>query len=197
MIDMGQIDPAGEVTRLLAVAKSGDRGANDELFAMVYHELRRIARHQLGRELPNGTLYTTALVHEAYLKLAGQKAIEFEDRAHFFGIVARAMRQVLVDHARARKADKRGGGVRPTNLTGHDPGFRIPVEEMIALDTALDELGALDERLRQVVEYRFFGGLANSEIAELLKITERTVERDWAKARAWLHRELDRKDGDS
>jgi RNA polymerase sigma factor (TIGR02999 family) len=188
------MDPAGEVTRLLAVAQAGDRQANDELYALVYHELRRVARRQLGRELPGGTLVTTALVHEAYLKLAGQSAIAFEGRAHFFGIAARAMRQVLVDHARARKADKRGRGEKATNLSGHDPGFRIPVEEMLALDTALDRLAELDERLRQVVEYRFFGGFTNEEIAGLLGLTERTVERDWSKARAWLHRELYRRD---
>ena len=188
------MDSAGDVTKLLAVARGGDRAANDELFALVYHELRRVARRQLGREHPDRTLLTTALVHEAYVKLAGQDTIAFEGRSHFFGIAARAMRQVLVDHARARKAEKRGGGEKPTNLTGRDPGFRIPVEEMIALDTALDRLAELDERLKQVVEYRFFGGLTNEEIAGVLGVTERTVERDWKKARAWLHRELYQKD---
>ena len=180
----------GEVTRLLANVRRGDDRAYDQLFALVYQELRRIASRQLRREAPGRTLYTTALVHEAYLKLAHDGEIAAEERGHFMGIAARAMRQILVDHARTRKAHKRGGGQRHTSLTNHEPGVNVSYEELLALDSALDRLGTVDPRLRKVVEHRYFAGLSGKETAEALGVTERTVERDWAKARAWLYRDL-------
>ncbi len=185
---------AGEVTRLLRGARDGDPEALSRAYELVYEELRRIAAARLQRDQAGHTLQPTALVNEAYMKLAGLAADDLEDRRHFIGIAARAMRQVLVDHARRRDAAKRGDGVSPATLTGR----AIPVgdasgpepEELLALDAALDRLDEREPRLRRVVELRYFGGLNDSEIGALLGITRRTVQRDWARARAWLHAEL-------
>ena len=176
----------GEVTQLLQAAREDERGALDRLIAVVYDELRLMARRQLARERSGHTLHATALVHEVYVKLAGSP-IDASDRAHFLAIAARAMRQILVDHARRKKAQKRGGGWEVTTLTDGSRSVDFNPEEMLALDRALDEL---DERQRQVVEFRFFGGMEESEIATVLAISERTVRRDWVKARAWLYRSL-------
>jgi RNA polymerase sigma factor (TIGR02999 family) len=157
---------------------------------VVYAELRRIAGRQLRQERPGHTLYLTALVHEAYLKLAGQPEGEWKSRAHFYGIAARAMRQILIDYARGRRTGKRGAGAAHTTLSAAKLGFEVRLDELLALNDALDRLEKIDERLRKVVEFRFFGGLSEKEIAELLGVTERTVERDWVKARAWLYNEL-------
>jgi len=175
----------GEVTRLLRAANEGDSTALERLVPLVYEDLRRLARRQLGHEYGERTLSATALVHEAYLKLGGG-AIVATDRAHFLAIAARAMRQVLVDHARDRKAAKRGGGVwERTTLTDGAWVGEFDADGMLALDEAL---GELVPRQRQVVECRFFGGMDEQEIATALGISERTVHRDWVKARAWLYR---------
>ncbi len=148
--------------------------------------MRFLARRQLARERAGHTLHATALVHEAYVKLAAG-AIEASDRAHFLAIAARAMRQILVDHARRKKAQKRGGDWEVTTLTDGSQAVEFRPEEVLALDRALDEL---DERQRQVVELRFFGGMEEGEVATVLGVSERTVRRDWVKARAWLYRSL-------
>jgi RNA polymerase sigma factor (TIGR02999 family) len=178
---------SGEVTRLLHQARDGDRLAVDRLVALVYSDLKNIARGQLRRERADHTLDATALVHEAYMKLAAPAGLASQDRAHFLGIAARAMRQVLVDHARRVKAEKRGGGWARTTLGGKAFTLELEPESLLALDQALDQL---EERQRKVVELRYFGGLTEEEAAEVLGVSERTVRRDWIKARAWLYRIL-------
>ncbi|MGD8698783.1 MAG: sigma-70 family RNA polymerase sigma factor [Gemmatimonadales bacterium] len=177
----------GEVTRLLEAARHGEDGALNRIVPLVYDELRRMAARQLRRERVGHTLHATALVHEAYVKLAGSGAVEASDRGHFLAIAARAMRQVLVDHARRRNAEKRGGGWEQTTLSDGDRPLDFQPDELLALDQALDEL---DERQRQVVECRFFAGMEEDEIAAALGVSARTVRRDWVKARAWLYRSL-------
>jgi len=186
---MGDGGP-GEITRLLRDFRGGDREAFDRLVPLVYDELKRVARRQLFREWQEHTLDTGALVHELYLKLSERAEVDWESRAHFFAIAARAMRQILVDKARRRGAEKRGGNLHRTTLDGNEHAPPKTPEEILALDEALERLDAVDERLRQVVELRFFGGLNEKEIGEALAISERSVQRDWAKARAWLYREL-------
>lgn len=182
----------GEVTSLLGQLRTGDREAFDRVFPLVYGELRRIADRQLRGERSNHTLQPTALVNEAYVKLAGSAGMEYQDRVHFVAVAARAMRQILVDHARRRDAAKRGGGRANTTLDGKEIGLGAAGSdvELLALDAALDRLESLDPRIRQVVEFRFFGGLTDGEIAEVLGVTTRTVQRDWVKGRAWLYKEL-------
>jgi len=160
------------------------------LYAAVYDELKRIARGHL-RANARGTLCTTELVHEAYLKLGHGPASGWDGRAHFFGAASRAMREVLVDFARRRKAAKRGGVMQRVSLGEAEGSLDMQIDEILALDSALDRLDTLNERLRQVVELRFFGGLGQEEVAEMLGITTRTVERDWLKARLFLLRELE------
>ena len=166
-----------------------DDGALSEAFAASYGELRRLARRQLRRLRPGQTLTTTALVHEAFVKLV-KGPVPSEDRAHFFALAARAMRQILVDHARRRASGKRGGGLRPTTLEGDSIPVEAIADEMLGIDRALTRLESLDERLARVVEWRFFGGMTDDEVAEALGVTARTVRRDWHKARAFLYREL-------
>lgn len=180
----------GDVTRLLDEFRDGNRGALDGAFAIVYRELRKLAQQQLRNEKPGHTLVATALVHEAYLKLLGNPPGEWHGRGHFFGLAARAMRQILIDYARRRKAQKRGGTDVETTLPDNHAAGQIDIDELLALDSALDRLQTIDERLRTVVEYRFFCGLDERQIAELLGVSERTIERDWTKARAWLYKEL-------
>jgi RNA polymerase sigma factor (TIGR02999 family) len=179
-----------DVTRILHRLRAGDPGAEGDLWPVVYSELRIVAERQLQKEYGGGSINATALVHEAFLRLVDPQAIEWRDRAHFFGIAARAMRQTLVDQARRRLADKRGGGQIPVSLSQVDLGIEIPLEDLVALDEALDRLDQMSPRLRQMVEYRFFGGMTEAEVAGLLGVTERTVQRDWARARAWLYKEL-------
>jgi RNA polymerase sigma factor (TIGR02999 family) len=178
-----QSDGAGEVTRLLSDVRSGDREAFDRLLSLLYGELREVAERQLRRG-NDRTLHATALVHEVYVKLSDQSAIPSNDRAHFLAIAARAMRQVLIDRARKRHAEKRGGGWARTTLAGKALQSTIATEDLLALDQALE---SLDERQRQGVECRFFGGLTEQETAEALEISERTVRRDWVTARARLY----------
>lgn len=181
---------AHDVTLLLAAARNGDRAAVDAVFAAVYAELRRIAHGQLRRTPHGATLRTTAIVHEAYLKLVRQESLRWEDRGHFFAVAALAMRQILVSYARRYLAEKRGGGARRMTLDD----VELPVEdraaELVALDEALARLAERDARMAQVVELRFFAGLSVEETATALGIGERTVKRDWQFARTYLHREL-------
>jgi RNA polymerase sigma factor (TIGR02999 family) len=185
-------DVPGPVTQLLARVSAGDDGAMDRLFPLVYQQLRRAAESALRSERPGHTLQPTALVHEAYLKLVGSGGIPARDRSHFLSIAARSMRQILVDHARRRQARKRGHGETPLPLEFPvaDAGGGMAVDELVALDDALEQLSAQSPRLRSVVELRFFGGLNEDEIAETLGVTTRTVQRDWVRARAWLYREV-------
>jgi RNA polymerase sigma factor (TIGR02999 family) len=161
-------------------------GATDALFSAVYDELKRMARHQLHALAADATLSTTELVHEAFLKLADRTAPGWEGRAHFFGAASRAMRQVLVDFARRRRAGKRGGDWRAVSLSDADASLELELDQVLALDTALDRLDAADPRLRRVVELRFFGGVPEQDIAKMLGVSVRTVERDWLKARLFL-----------
>ena len=188
-MDAPQDGAAGQVTLLLQAARSGDEAALDRLMPLVYDELRGMARRNLARERVGHTLHATDLVHEAYLKLVGGAAAVAGDRAHFLAIASRAMRQVLVlvDHARRKQASKRGGDWVQTTLGDGADSVEFRPAEMLALNDALDQLEA---RQRQVVEYRFFGGMEEKEIAEVLGVTDRTVRRDWVKARAWLYSEL-------
>jgi RNA polymerase sigma factor (TIGR02999 family) len=170
--------------------QSPDQLTPDEMYALVYDELKRIARHQL-RLNAKATLSTTELVHEAFLKLGRGPASGWDGRSHFFGAAARAMREVLVDFARRRKAVKRGGDLERVSLGEAEGALDMQLDEILALDAALDQLNAVNERLRQIVELRFFGGLGQEEVAEILGVTTRTVERNWLKARLFLLRELE------
>lgn len=180
----------GDITQLLRSVAAGDAGAFDRLYELAYDELRQIARRQRWRHPAGGTLQTTALVHEAYVKLFDASTLDPQDRAHFFALAARAMRQVLIDHFRGAQADKRGGAAVRVELAEHD----VPVEQrgavLLALDEALGRLERLDPRLARVVECRFFGGMTQDEIAAALGVTDRTVRNDWRKAKAFLAREL-------
>jgi RNA polymerase sigma factor (TIGR02999 family) len=185
--------PPPEVTRLLAAWRQGDEAALDELFPLVYDELRRIARRHLRHERAGHTLQTTALVHEAYLRLAGREEGAWESRAHFFAFAARVMRHLLVDHARRDLAVRHGGGALRVTLgeaagVSAEPGGAAV--DVLALDEALARLAALDERKCRLVELRYFGGLSAEETAAALGVSEITVKREWLKAKAWLYREL-------
>ena len=179
-----------EVTQLLVAWNNGDQSARDELMTVVYQELHRLARHYMKQEQPGHTLQTSALVNEAYLKLVDQRDVQWQNRAHFFGIAAQLMRRILVDHARKRQSTKRGGDARAVSL---EEGLSISnerIEELVALDETLKKLAILDERKSQIVELRFFGGLTVDETAGILGVSPGTVMRDWALAKAWLRREI-------
>jgi RNA polymerase sigma factor (TIGR02999 family) len=179
-----------DFTLLLRAWGEGDRQALDRLAPLVYRELHRLARGYMAHERPNHTLQATALVHEAYLRLVGTRQVHWQDRSHFLAISARAMRQILVDHSRSRASRKHGRG---QTLLQFDETLGIPEishSHLQELDDALKRLAELDPRKSQVVELRFFGGLSLEETAEALKVSPRTVRRDWRLARAWLYREL-------
>jgi RNA polymerase sigma factor (TIGR02999 family) len=178
-----------EITDLLHNLPERGGEVMERLFPLVYDSLRRIAHRALQVERSDHTLGTTGLVHEAYLKLVDQTRIQYRDRAHFFAIAARAMRQILVDYARHHRARKRGGG-RAANLDEGEVALDQRAEILLALDEALDRLASLDPRLGQVVECRFFGGLSEEETAEVVGVTTRTVRRDWTKAKGWLREQL-------
>ena len=186
--------PAGphEVTQLLANWSQGDHAAFEKLTPLVYEELRRLARHYMDRQSPGHTLQTTALVNEAYLRLADQRRPNFAHRSHFFAVAAKAMRQILVDHTRASLRLKRGAGADKVEL---DEAALISPEQPTAildLDDALERLATVDSRAARGVELRYFGGLNQDEIAEVLKVSTVTVRRDWVFAKAWLYAELHR-----
>jgi len=190
------VDVRHEVTGLLLAWRTGRSDAGDQLFAAVYDDLRRVARHQLHRERAGHTLDTTALVHEAYMRLVDQTRTNWADRAQFFAIASRVMRRILVDHARRKRAAKRGGVQVPVTLgaADADDSAALLADEragtLLAVDEALTRLAAREARLARVVECRFFGGLTDAETGAVLGITERTVQRDWAKAKDWLYQEL-------
>jgi len=178
------------VTRLLLQWSQGDTAAREALIPLVYEELRRIARQCLASQRPDHTLQSTALVHEAYLRLVDRSSVHWENRVHFFAVAAQLMRRILVDHARKQRAAKRGGG----NLTlALDEAVAPPAKravDLIALDDALNGLAALDSRQSQIVELRFFGGLSIEDTSQLLDISPATVKREWATARAWLYEQM-------
>jgi RNA polymerase sigma factor (TIGR02999 family) len=181
--------PAAE--QLICRWRAGDTEALEQLIPVLYQQLRQVARHHLRGEREGHTLQTTALVHEAYLRLVGADALEVRDHCHFLALASRLMRQVLVDHARARLAAKRSGGIKVT-LTAALALSDQPAVDLLAIDEALTRLSLLDPQQCQVVELRFFGGLSIDETSEALSISAATVKRDWTTARAWLRRELDR-----
>jgi RNA polymerase sigma-70 factor (ECF subfamily) len=184
---------ADEVTQLLVRWSNGDRDARDKLIPLVYDELRRRAKSYMSGQPPGHTLQTTALIHEAFLKIASQPDKRWQDRTHFLAVAATAMRQILVDYARSRHCAKRGDVARAVSL---DEGAVVSVEratEFVALDDALSALAQMDLRKSRVVELRYFGGLNAEEIADVLNISAATVMRDWHMAKIWLRRELDRR----
>ncbi|MGZ9031775.1 MAG: ECF-type sigma factor [Burkholderiaceae bacterium] len=179
--------PMGDVTLLIQRAQNGDRGALGDLFAVLYPELRRIAHARLTSNVRNTLLDTTALVHECYLKFSSAERLKPADRAHFIAYSASAMRSIIVDFARARSAERRGSGALHVTLnTELIEGVPAGEDEILQVDEALDELGKLDPRLVQVVEMRYFGGMSDSDIGAVLGVTDRTVRRDWEKARLLL-----------
>ena len=180
-----------ELAALLPASRDGDAEAFARAYAIAYDELRRLARRQLGGAPRGQTLVTTVLVNEAFVKLV-RRPVAVEDRAHFFALAARAMRQIIVDHARERQAQKRGGDRRPTSLDADEIAVDEVAQELVDIDEALGRLQRLDPRLAQIVEWRFFGGMTEDEVGVALGLTSRTVRREWQKARAFLHRELTR-----
>lgn len=182
--------PSGVITSLLRAAEGGDHDAIDTLFAQVYEELRRLARSVVRSGPPSATLNTTALVHETFLKLSQGQTWSLRDRQHFFATAARAMRFILIDHARRRSRAKRDFGAIPAVLEESQVGRLERSEELLAVDEALQRLEAEDPELAKIVNWRFFAGLSHEEIAELMEVSERTVKRHWRVARAFLHREL-------
>ena len=184
--------PDPQLTQLLQAWQQGDAPAGERLVPLVYAELRRIARMKLGAERGGHTLQATALVHEAWLRLMQQHGADWQNRAQFFAIAAQAMRRILVDHARRRQAAKRGSGERMVDVDGLADVLvsPIPDDQLVALDAALEQLTALDERQAKVVELRFFGGLSVEETAQVLSLSPTTVKREWATARLWLFRAI-------
>ena len=176
-----------DVTRLLVDWGNGDQAALDELTPLVYEELRRLARRYMRREGPGHTLQPSALVNEAFLRLVDQNSVQWQSRAHFFGVAAQLMRRVLIDYARRHASGKRGGGTLRVSISEAADVAR-QASEMVALDRALTDLAEMDPRKAQIVEMKFFGGLTTEEVAAVLGVTPRTIEREWRAAKAWLHR---------
>ena len=183
-------DSPKDVSILLLAWSNGDETALEKLVPLVYEELHRLAHRYISRERPGNTLQTTALAHEAYLRLVDAQGVQWHNRAHFFAVAAQTMRRILVDLARARHNLKHGGGARQVSLDEVLVASPVRGVDMLALDEALERLAALNPRQSQVVELRYFGGLTNEEVAEVIKISPRTVRSDWSLARAWLYREL-------
>jgi RNA polymerase sigma-70 factor (ECF subfamily) len=179
-----------QVTQLLIAWSDGDQTARDELIPLVYEELHRLAHHYMNRERPGHTLQTSALVNEAFVKLVDQRDVHWQNRAHFFGIAAQMMRRILVDHARSRQSAKRGGDLRQVSLNEATIVSDQRAADVVALDEALKNLAAIDQRKSQIVELRYFGGLSTEETAQVLKVSPGTVNRDWTLAKAWLRREM-------
>jgi RNA polymerase sigma-70 factor (ECF subfamily) len=185
-----------EVTRLLVAWRNGDQEALERLTPLVYGRLHRLAHHFMRRERPDHTLQTSALVNEVYLRLIDCQQVEWQNRAHFFGLAAQMMRQILIDHARSRARAKRGGALRQVSFEETAIVSEERAAELIALDDALSDLAAFDLSKSRIVELRFFGGLTNEEVGEVLGISLRTVEREWRKARAWLRRAISKGESD-
>lgn len=181
---------AGEITQLLADIRAGDNGAESRLVSLVYDELHRMAARYMNRERSGHTLQATVLVHEAYMRLVAQEDQNWQNRSHFFSMAAQLMRRILIDHARSRGAQKRGGTKVKLPLEDALVAGEYNCEELIEVDDALNRLSRRDPRLGQIVELRFFAGLTEEEIAEMLGISARTVKRDWKVARLWLHSQL-------
>lgn len=182
--------PSHEVTQLLLDWNEGKHDVLEKLMPLVYKELRRLAHLYLHKERAGHTLLTTDLVHEAYLRLVDQKRVQWQNRAHFFGIAAQLMRRILVDHARGKKRVKRGAGAQRVSLNEVVPVATDSKVDILAIDQALTRLAEIDERKAKVVELRFFGGLEIDEVADFLELSPITVSRDWKMAKAWLHRAL-------
>ena len=187
---MPETPPPHQVTRILEAISSGSKEAADELLALVYAELRKMARAKMAREKPGQTLQPTALVHEAYLCLMGDEEPRWENRAHFFTAAAEAMRRILIDRARSKATAKHGGDRRRVELESSAGAQQPRIEMLLALDEALDRLEGLDDRMAKVVKLRYFAGLTVKETALALGLSPRSVNRHWAAARAWLHREM-------
>jgi RNA polymerase sigma factor (TIGR02999 family) len=182
--------PAIQITQLLQSWSQGDEGAIDKLMPLVYDDLHRMARRYMSDEKPGHTLQTTALVNEAYLRLVHASQADWRNRSHFFAVCAQVMRRILVDWARSRQAQKRGSDVSALEL---NEALAVPIEtgtDLVAIDDALKALALVDPRMSQIVELRFFGGLSVQETAEVLKVSQETVHRDWRLAKSWLRREL-------
>jgi len=179
-----------QITQLLKNWSNGDQAARDQLMPLVYEELRRMAHQHMRKERPGHTLQTSALVHEAFVRLVDQSEVQWQNRAHFFGIAAQMMRRVLVDHARSRDYAKRGGDVRHISLDKVAIVSEERAADVVALDDALNGLATVDQRKSQIVELRFFGGLSIAETAAVLAVSPGTVMRDWTLAKAWLRREM-------
>ena len=183
--------PSADITGLLRAYQAGQQEALDQLVDILYDDLKRMARRQLRKSARGQTLDTVGLVHDAYARLLGDAAVDWQDRNHFYAVVARAMRFVVVDRARRRSAQKRGGGVVPTTLDPELVGGSDPAEAVLAVDQAIERLAAFNERLGRIVECRFFAGMNDEEIGSALGVSARTVQRDWVRARAWLRRALE------
>jgi len=179
-----------DVTQLLLEWSNGDQSALDKLVPVVDRELRRLAHHYMSRERAGHTLQTTALVNEAFVRLVNRKSVQWQNRAHFFGIAAQLMRTILVDHARSHACAKRGGGAGKLELDEALAVSQQKAAEVIALDDALNELALIDPQQSRIVELRFFGGLTVEEAAEVLHVSPATIKREWSSAKAWLYREL-------
>lgn len=188
---MSPAEDGGQATQLLRAWSLGDSGALERLVPIVDAELRRLARAYMARERRGHTLQTTALVHEAYIRLVDAQRLRWQDRAHFVGIAARLMRRVLVDHARSRGYKKRGGDAQRVTLDENAAATPPPDVDVVALDRALETLSTVDERKARVVELRYFGGLTVEEAAEVLKVSPDTIKRDWRLAKLWLLRALE------
>jgi len=184
-----------EVTLLLSALTRGDDGAATKLIPVVYNELRRLAGSYMRRERVDHTLQATALVHEAYLKLVEQRSVDWQSRAHFFGVAAQLMRRILIDHARGHTRQKRGGEQRKVSLDEAFVFSEKQADELIAVDDSLNRLAEIDPRQARVVELRFFGGLSVEEAAEVLGVSPKTVKRDWSVAKAWLYADLKERHG--
>lgn len=183
--------PSHQITQLLVQWSEGNQLASEQLFPLIYEELRQMARRYIRRQSAGHTFQTTELIHEAYLKLAKQDVQNWQNRSHFFGVAAQAMRHILVDYARSKQSQKRGGWQERITLADNTAISKEQrSDEIVALDEALKRLAELDERKSRVVELKYFGGLTNEEIAEVLKISPETVKRDWRFSRTWLLREL-------
>lgn len=188
--------PKHEVTQMLLAWNDGDENALERLIPYVEAELHRLAQYYLSRERPGHTLQATALVNEAFLRLIDSQSVQWQNRAHFFGITAQVMRRILVDHARRRRNQKRGGELLRVSLVEAENVAGGRDTSVIALDEALQLLAEFDQRKSRIVELKFFGGLSEEEIAEVLQVSLRTVQRDWNLARAWLFKELSKEDSD-